>query len=117
MIRDTQTIHGLQAALRAASMRQSAIANNLANIETPGYRRHAVRFEDLLADALDSGGRLDVSEVRPELYRPMDTPVGANGNDVSMDAEIGDLVRNTAMYKTYMRLLARLYRKIEMAAQ
>jgi flagellar basal-body rod protein FlgB len=117
MIKDTQAIQVLQAGLRAASMRQSAIANNIANLETPGYRRHAVRFEEMLADALDGSGAAELAEVRPELFRPMDTPVNASGNDVSMDAEIGDLMRNTGRYKTYMRLLSRLYRQIELAAQ
>lgn len=117
MSNDMQTIQGLQAALRAASMRQSIIANNLANSETDGYRRYAVKFEELLAKALDSNGRLDITEIRPELYRPMDTPVASNGNDVSMEAEIGELMQNTAMYKTYMRLLTKQYRKMELAAQ
>ncbi len=117
MIKNAQAIQTLQAALHAASMRQSAIANNLANIDTPGYRRHEVQFEEMLADAINSGRESDLSRIVPELHRPMDTPVDENGNDVSMEAEVGDLMRNTAMYKTYMRLLNRLYRQIEMAAQ
>ncbi|MGC9453834.1 MAG: flagellar basal body rod protein FlgB [Phycisphaerae bacterium] len=117
MTRNIQTIETLQAALRAVSMRQNAIANNIANSETAGYRRQDVKFEELLAKALDSDGRINISEVRPELYRPMDSPVGSNGNDVSMEAEVGELIENTARYKTYMRLLARQYRKMELAAQ
>ncbi|MFP3936902.1 MAG: flagellar basal body rod protein FlgB [Phycisphaerae bacterium] len=117
MTRNIQTIQCLQAALRAASTRQSIIANNIANSETAGYRRQEVKFEELLSKALDSDGRIDIAQVRPELYQPKNTPVGANGNDVSMEAEVGELIENTAMYKTYMRLLAKQYRKIQMAAQ
>ena len=40
----------LQAALKGASLRQAVIANNIANLNTPGYRRRAVAFEKSLAE-------------------------------------------------------------------
>ena len=49
-------IEYLQAGLRAASMRQAVIANNVANLDTPGYRRRVIEFEKRLAVARDSGG-------------------------------------------------------------
>ena len=47
----------------------------------------------------------------------MNTPVDARGNDVSLDVEVGELVKNAAMTKTYLRLLNKVYRQMELAIQ
>ena len=49
----------LEAGIRAEELRQRTIASNIANIETPGYRRLDVRFEQSLAKALNSPGGVD----------------------------------------------------------
>jgi flagellar basal-body rod protein FlgB len=94
------------AGLRAEALRQKAIASNIANLETPGYRRVDVKFEEMLADALDNGtGKVDARQIEPEVYEPRNTPVKANGNDVSLELEIGQMVKNTLRHETLMRLL------------
>ncbi len=103
----------LEAGIQAASMRQSAIANNIANLETPNYRRFDVKFEDVLANAIDGPG--DAASVEPELTRPRETPVDSKGNDVNMEMEIGNLIKNAGRYKAYIRLLNKTYRQMEMA--
>ena len=108
-------IEYLQAGLRAASMRQAVIANNVANLDTPGYRRRVIEFEKLLAEALDSGGRVDLTEVRPQIIQPNSTPVNDNGSDVNMDMEIGELIKNASIYKVYLRLLSKVYQQMELA--
>jgi flagellar basal-body rod protein FlgB len=105
----------VEAGLRAESLRQKAIANNIANLETPGYRRVDVKFEDLLAKCLDSSGKVDLSEVEPEIYRPKETPLKSNGNDVDLEAEVGHMIRNTLRHKAYVRLLNKKYQQIELA--
>jgi len=47
--------------------------------------------------------------------RPKNTPVDASGNDVTLEMDIGEMVKNVGMQKTYLRLLARTYRKMESA--
>jgi len=96
----------LIAALKAESLRQKAIATNVANLETPGYRRVDVKFEETLAKAMDRGdGKVDVSTVKPEVYQTQNTPVKANGNDVNLETEVGAMVKNSLRYQTLMRLL------------
>ncbi len=58
----------LEAGIKAESLRQKAIANNIANLETPGYRRIDVKFMELLAKALDSRGNIDLSEIEAQIY-------------------------------------------------
>lgn len=105
----------LDAGIRTESLRQKVIAGNVANLETPGYRRSEVAFEDLLAKALDANGQVDLNELEPEIFRPENTPVKANGNDVNLEAEVGQMVKNTLRHKTYIRLLQKKYNQIELA--
>ncbi len=105
----------LEAALRAENLRQKAIANNVANLQTPKYRRIDVKFEELLAKALSSPGRINLSEVEPQIYQPKKTPVKSNGNDVNFETEVGRMVKNTLRHKTYIRLLNKKYSQIELA--
>jgi flagellar basal-body rod protein FlgB len=105
----------IEAGIRAESHRQRAVANNIANLETPEYRRIDVKFEELLAQALASSGNVELSEIQPQIYQPKQTPVKSNGNDVSLEVEIGEMVKNSLRYKTYIRLLNKKRRQIELA--
>ena len=105
----------LQAGMKAEGARQKAIASNIANIETPGYRRLDIKFEELLTKALKSPGRTTVNDIEPEVYRPRNTPVRSNGNDVNMEAEVGNLVKNSLRYTAYVRLMQKRFMQIEAA--
>jgi flagellar basal-body rod protein FlgB len=105
----------LEAGIRAESLRQKAIANNIANLETPGYRRIDVKFEELLARALNSHGAVELSELEPQIHQPKQTPVNSNGNDVSLESEVGQMVKNTLRFKTYIRLLNKKYNQMQLA--
>ncbi len=105
----------LEAGLQAESLRQRAIANNVANLETPGYRRIDVKFEELLAKALNSSGGVDLEEIEPQIYQPKKTPMKSNGNDVNLETEVGQMVKNTLRHTAYIRLLNKKYKQIEMA--
>jgi len=105
----------IEAGLRAESLRQKAIANNVANLETPGYRRVDVRFEELLAKCLDSSGKVDPSKIKPEIYQPQETPVKSNGNDVNYEGEVGRMIKNAIRHKTLVRLLSKKYSQMDQA--
>jgi flagellar basal-body rod protein FlgB len=117
MIGKTNTAAYLEAALKGASLRQSVIANNIANLNTPGFRRHAVAFEKHLAEAIASGKDVDMGELRKQVFQPKNTPVDARGNDVALEVEVGEMVKNTSNYKAYMKLLTKLYQQMETAIQ
>jgi flagellar basal-body rod protein FlgB len=105
----------LEAGLKASGLRSKVIANNIANLNTPGYRRQEVRFETLLAKALESPSGANIRKVKPEIFEPRSTPVSGNGNDVNLDAEVGEMIKNGAAYKAYVRLLNRVYKQMELA--
>jgi flagellar basal-body rod protein FlgB len=105
----------LEAGIKAEGLRQKAIANNVANLETPGYRRIDVKFEELLAKTLNSPGTADLSKIEAQIYQPKQTPVRPNGNDVNLETEIGEMVKNSLRHKAYIRLLYKKYKQMELA--
>jgi flagellar basal-body rod protein FlgB len=105
----------IEAGIRAESLRQKAIASNIANLQTPGYRRIDVKFQELLAKALDKSGAADLKEIKPQIYRPKQTPVKSNGNDVDLEAEVGEMVKNALLHKVFIRLLNKKYSQMELA--
>jgi len=115
MAKTSNIVDFLEAGIRAEYLRHEAIASNIANLETPGYRRIDVKFEEQLAKALDSSGSADLDEIEPQIHQPKQTPVKANGNDVSLEVEIGNMVKNTLWHKAYIRLLNKKYSQIQLA--
>ncbi len=105
----------IAAGIRAESLRQKTIANNVANLRTPEYRRIDVKFRELLSKALSSSGDVDLKEIEAQIYQPKKTEVKSNGNDVSLEFEVGQMVKNTLRHKAYIRLLQKKYQQIELA--
>jgi flagellar basal-body rod protein FlgB len=96
---DTTQI-ALERAISGASMRNEALASNLANANTPGYQRVDVDFHSALASALgsaaDAGGAqssLDSLSFAPQV----DASAGAtraDGSTVDVEAESAKLSAN-----------------------
>jgi flagellar basal-body rod protein FlgB len=107
----------LEAGIKAEGLRQQSIASNIANLETPGYRRIDVKFEEMLAKALDSASIGNAEIAEPELYQPDNTPLKSNGNDVDLETEIGALVKNSLRHTAYIRILQKKFAQIEAAMQ
>ncbi|MHC4435816.1 MAG: hypothetical protein ACYS3S_00545, partial [Planctomycetota bacterium] len=62
-----------------------------------------------------SSEEFDLSEIEAQIYQPKQTPVKPNGNDVSFEAEIGKMIKNTLRHKAYIRLLSKKYSQIDLA--
>lgn len=86
----------LGTALRGASARQTALADNLANVDTPGYVRKDVNFHDALSAALDNGD--DPQGMSFAAADDASAPVRADGNSVDIDSENSALSQNGLEY-------------------
>lgn len=95
---DTTQI-GLQRALSGAALRQEAIATNLANVNTPGYRRQDVNFTDALQRAFSVGSRSMVEEVAPAVAVDSTAPIRADGSTVDVDKEAATQAENGLQYQ------------------
>ena len=88
MARGPSVTDYLEAGLKAASLRGKIISNNVANMDTPGFRRSEVRFEQLLAKAMTGGKEADLDAVAPKIIQPQNTGLNEQGND-----QVGPLLR------------------------
>jgi flagellar basal-body rod protein FlgB len=86
-------------------LRQRVLAQNVANVNTPGYRRLEVRFEDALADHVSAKGDSAVKSLRPDVVEDQATPSRLDGNNVEIDLEMMRLNKNTLLGNTYLQLL------------
>ena len=96
---DDMTTATLHVALTGLAGRQRAIATNIANIETPGYRAQRVTFEDALRSAVAEGSP---QAVRPTTARSLE-PTRLNGNNVNLDRETLLNVDTGLRYQTMLR--------------
>jgi flagellar basal-body rod protein FlgB len=89
------TTAGLHVALRGLAARQRAIADNVANLETPGFLAGRVDFEASLADAI-AGGTPTRAQIS---LRRSDAATNPNGNNVRLDEETIAMVETGLSYQ------------------
>lgn len=92
--------------LDAASLRHCVIARNVANVNTPGYRRLDVSFEEEVARRLERDGDTNLSDLSPSVIEATGGATRPDGNNVDVDAEMGRLSKNTLLYNVYAQILA-----------
>jgi flagellar basal-body rod protein FlgB len=116
---DFSTINALKQALNTGSAQITAIANNMANVNTPGYKRKDVSFESTLDDAQNNN--LQVVTLKKTDPRHMDTDdspppsvnyvtdtsgsMRADGNNVDIDAESSRLAAASIYYQGAAQLM------------
>ena len=96
MLFDTTQL-ALERAIGGAAQRHSALAANLANVNTPGYQRVDVDFHGALRSALENGGddtRGAVERTTFSAQRDATGATRADGNGVDADAESAKLAAN-----------------------
>lgn len=111
------TINMFQGALDGASKRHEAISDNLANVNTPGYKRKEVSFEQKLEEAYipESGWCSDLGpegfkekskkSIEPVVNQVDDTSMRNDKNNVDPDREMAKLSKNTLYYSGTARML------------
>src|SRR5262245_47847474 len=92
--------------LDVAALRHRVIAQNVANVNTPGYRRRDVSFEDALARQLSRPGGGQLNEIKPQIIQAVSGYERQDGNNVDVDAEMGRLQKNTMLFSVYSQVLA-----------
>lgn len=104
--------------LDAVALRQEAINNNLANLETPGYKRVdlAPSFEQELQKASASNDPQQIAAVSPSLA--VDTTAKASskdGNSVQLEQELMKMNQNAMTHSLETQMVSNLLAKMRMA--
>jgi flagellar basal-body rod protein FlgB len=98
----TQT--GLERALSGAALRQEAIASNIANVNTPGYRRQDVDFQSTLRAAWGQQPSV-VARVQPSIGTDASAQVRQDGSSVDIDVEAAAQAKNGLQYEAVSQVL------------
>lgn len=93
----------LEAAMRGSWLRETALTNNVANADTPGYTRQEVNFESALQGAMASGEAPTQMQFQIE---PAPTEAGPNGAGVSIDQEAARLAENGLDYQALTQVVS-----------
>jgi flagellar basal-body rod protein FlgB len=106
-----RTFDALAKTLDMRAQKETVIASNVANADTPGYQAQALDFESSLSQALSlddapldrtdanhmtAGG--EVGDVKPDIYNEINNVVKEDGNTVDRDAEMVDMAQNQILY-------------------
>jgi len=93
----------LKKGLDASWLRNKVIANNIANVDTPGFKASSVEFESEFKRALESGmegsrGGDSLDNVTPKIVRNPGASFREDGNNVDIDHENVELAKNSILY-------------------
>lgn len=104
--------------LDAVALRQEAISNNLANLETPGYKRVdlAPSFEQELEKASSSNDSQQISSLTPTLA--VDTTaksVSKDGNTVNLEQELMRMNQNAMTHSVETQMVSKMLAKMRLA--
>lgn len=106
-VKNVNSYNLLKKSLDASALRSKVISNNLVNINTKGYKRRYVTFEESLKNAENdiamkrtSQKHMDAGEIfgNMEVKQDTKTSMRQDGNNVDIDSEIVNQSANTLMY-------------------
>lgn len=120
----TEMMDLVQRSLDAASMSHEVISNNLANVDTPGFKRSTVVFNETLRKAMEARSDAtqhlamertdarhfsidaapDITQIQPQVVTDVTTTLRNDGNNVDIDREVALLSQNTVWYQTLAQI-------------
>ena len=118
-------INVLEKTCDASWTRNSLISNNIANVDTPNYKRKDLKFEEYLSSAVTLGSSLDEDIANVDL----DTLTGTtytdygngdyrlDGNNVDIDTESAELAKNQIKYYTMLDSVSQEFSRLKMVMQ
>ena len=127
-----KTIDLLKRGMDVSVLRRNVIANNIANAETPNFKRTVLNFESALKRALDSEKvrpprqfvtdrrhipfyqPIDYRTVRPRLVLDYLTTAKNNGNNVDIEEEGMLALENQLLYQTMAQAISSEFSRVNL---
>ena len=116
---DGPVLNVLQKGLEASSMRQQVLSNNVANIDTPNFKRSDVDFQAVLGAALgEKSGALSMKLTSSKhipgvaegggsgIVMDQATSLRNDGNNVDVDREMTNVAENGLYYNSLTRAIS-----------
>jgi flagellar basal-body rod protein FlgB len=117
-----QTIEIGKIALDGSALRAAVIANNIANVDTPGFKRSEVRFEEALRNWLKkqeentTQEKVSLDEIQPYIVTEEATYTRNDLNNVDINEEMVSLVKNQIYFESLITMLRKRLELLKLAA-
>lgn len=116
-------INVLQKAADASWLRNTVLSNNLANVDTPNFKRQDVQFETYLigqmagGDTMDSYvNDMDLSTLSATIYTDnSNLSYRSDGNNVDIDTENAEYAKNQIKYRVMTDSISQEFSRLRMA--
>ena len=131
-----KTLDVLQRSMDVSVLRQDVIANNIANADTPNFKRSTINFESQLRAALDSENApqplpaamtserhisfhqpVDYRSVRPQRQLDYLTTADNNGNNVDIEVESMNFLNNQLLYSLMTNAVNQQFQRINLVVR
>jgi flagellar basal-body rod protein FlgB len=126
MTSEMQTVSMFSDALDSSARRHEVIADNMANVNTPGYKRKEVAFQDKLREAYMGEGppvelhkahpkHFDLKSnppIKPSVYQVNDTNMRNDENNVDPDRQMAKLSKNDMYYRGLSQFLSQQFQNV-----
>jgi flagellar basal-body rod protein FlgB len=122
----------LEKGLDVAWLKNEVISQNIANVDTPGYDRRHVEFDEAFANALKGNHPIvtrvtreqhfripetDPMRVRPVVVSSNHYVMRMDDNNVDIDKEMVDLAKNTIQYNALVQKLSKEFQRLKLAVR
>jgi len=112
------TKNNIERGLDAAWLRNDVISQNIANVDTPGYKRKVVRFEEFLDNEMKTGrisqGKTKLSSNGMQIVEdPANSSYRSDGNNVDIEHEMALMAANSIRYNTLIQKMNGDFQKLK----
>jgi len=91
-------IDNFKRSLNVSWLKNKAITNNIANIDTPGYKKEVVKFDEILDGAIElvktNKKHISMADSEPRIEKITNTAFRKDENNVDIDTEMAELSKN-----------------------
>jgi flagellar basal-body rod protein FlgB len=128
---DSKMLTLLEGGLDGLSLRNKVLADNIANVDTPNFKRSDVDFDKVLQAAMgdEDAGTLELKRTSPRhlagvplagdgfVVPDLGTAFRNDGNNVDIDSEMTKLAENTLQYNALARALTSQFALLKQATE
>ncbi|OHW62749.1 flagellar basal body rod protein FlgB [Andreesenia angusta] len=117
----------LTAAMNGSMLKEKALSQNLANINTPDYKRKDVKFQTELSRAVFGDGKLELaatdenhitrsgglSSYNPKIESMSNISARRDGNGTTVDVEMAEKAKNAIIYNALVGQVSRKFNSLK----
>ena len=105
----------MELGIQLLALRQQLLSNNVANANTPGFKRSDLPFEQIMQRVLSERKTVRPEEIQSWIVQERTTSLKTDGNNVDIELEMVRLTENNLAYQAAIRQLNFQFNNLRMA--